>query len=519
MSTKFLKPLLLLIALGVFHSQPVLSGGGHPHDGSNHEDEKNHGAETPANVVTQYNNYTELFVEFPPLVVNQAATFVTHFTRLNNFKAVTEGTLDVILSRNRKVVARFRVKKPARKGIFLPDVVPNKTGIFELALELKTDSWTSRHNLGSITVFNNLDEAYIENKSSDAEVSYLKEQQWENPFAISKSQFVKLRTSVPGFGTVTAPLNQYTIIRAPDDGYFSSGKIISAGESVNINDELGSLIPRLGEDTDIGELIVDLERAKSRFELAKADVKRLKQLFNKGSVSEKLYMEAQKELNIAVVELKTTQSRLRQRSGGVESVGINIEAPIKGEVLSVHVHPGSFVREGDPMFSLAAKEMRWLKVQVPEKFGEKIHTTSGVWLKHNNRTLVLDKQSQALIVNTSREVNPLTRTVEVAIAYPSEKGPSLIGARLPVYLYIGEPKLSLAIPVSAIIDDNGQSVVYVQTNGESFERRVVTLGIRDNNTIEITSGIEPNEWVVSKGAYYVKLASTGGDSIGHGHAH
>ncbi|WP_164503633.1 efflux RND transporter periplasmic adaptor subunit [Pleionea sediminis] len=519
MTTSPVKKLTLIFVLSFLYSPMAIAGGNHPHGATSHNKDHTHEDSAPANVVTQYNDYTELFVEFPPLVINQKTTFITHFTRLSDFKAVDEGVLDVVLTKNNKTVVRFRVREPARSGIFLPDVTPNQSGQFGLVLELKTNDWISRHDLGQITVFENSKNTQIEKNAPSGEVSYLKEQQWQNPFAIAKSAIIEMRPSVPGFGTVSAPLNEFTVIRAPDDGYFSSGKIISAGESVSVNDALGSLIPRLGEDTDIGELIVDVERAKSRFELAKADVKRLEKLFNKGSVSEKLFLEAQKERDIAAVELQTTQSRLRQRAGGVETAGINIVAPIQGEVLSVYVHPGSFVREGDPLFSIAGKNMRWMNVQVPEKFSGEIHKATGIWFEFKSQPLVLDTNNQASIVKVSREVKHPARTVEVAVAYPSTLGPSIIGVRLPVRVFVGAPVQRLAIPASAIIDDNGQSVVYVQVGGESFERRVVTLGIRDSDLVEVTSGLSPDEWVVSRGAYYVKLASTGGDAIGHGHAH
>jgi cobalt-zinc-cadmium efflux system membrane fusion protein len=50
-------------------------------------------------------------------------------------------------------------------------------------------------------------------------------------------------------------------------------------------------------------------------------------------------------------------------------------------------------------------------------------------------------------------------------------------------------------------------------------RRVVRLGVRDGASVEVLSGVAPGEWVVSRGAYSVKLASTATESIGHGHAH
>ena len=87
------------------------------------------------------------------------------------------------------------------------------------------------------------------------------------------------------------------------------------------------------------------------------------------------------------------------------------------------------------------------------------------------------------------------------------------------HLIADEPKLTAAVPVSSVLDDSGTNVVFVQSGGESFERRPVKLGIRDGEHVEVTSGIKPGEWVVATGAYSVKLASMSTESVGHGHAH
>ncbi|MCO7223381.1 efflux RND transporter periplasmic adaptor subunit [Pleionea sp. CnH1-48] len=516
MITKSLATQLSFIFIaGWLTSLPAQAGGGHAHSApEQHKEEKE-----PANVVTHYNDTTELFVEFPPLVVNKPSTFAAHFTQLKDFKPVLNGVLDIYLKTQEKTVARFRVREPARTGIFLPDVVPNKTGRFELQVKLTTEDFESVHHLGHISVYAKKTDAKIEHTANEGDVGYLKEQQWQNPFASVQVQNKALRPSLPGFGTVTAPLNEFTIIRAPEDGYYTAPRMITAGHSIAVNESLGSFVPRLGSNSDIGNLQLDIERAESKLKLAKADVVRQEKLYQKGSVSEKLLMEAKQEQTVASAELKTAKTRLAQQTGKHKAAGILLTSPLQGEVTQVFVHPGSYVLEGAPLFAIANKNMRWLNVQIPEKFGERVNETSGVWFKSSKQMVVLDTTNNASLVKINQQVTLPSRTVEVAIAYPTSQGPGLIGSRFPVNLFIGESKSVLAIPTSSVIDDNGQSVVYVQSEGESFERRVVTLGIKDTHWVEVISGVQNNERVVSKGAYYVKLATLGGDSLGHGHAH
>lgn len=75
------------------------------------------------------------------------------------------------------------------------------------------------------------------------------------------------------------------------------------------------------------------------------------------------------------------------------------------------------------------------------------------------------------------------------------------------------------MPRSAIIDDGGQPVVYVQTGGETFARRPVRLGLRGADYIAVESGLEAGERVVDRGAYQIRLAAAAPAEAGHGHAH
>ena len=47
--------------------------------------------------VTRWTAKTELFAEYPALVVGQTSRFAIHLTTLEPFKAVTEGAMDVQL--------------------------------------------------------------------------------------------------------------------------------------------------------------------------------------------------------------------------------------------------------------------------------------------------------------------------------------------------------------------------------------------------------------------------------------
>jgi cobalt-zinc-cadmium efflux system membrane fusion protein len=64
------------------------------------------------------------------------------------------------------------------------------------------------------------------------------------------------------------------------------------------------------------------------------------------------------------------------------------------------------------------------------------------------------------------------------------------------------------IPASAVQDENGVQVVYVQTGGESFERRIVRIGSATASASpSLPASIRGSVWS-SKGAYLIRLSTS-----------
>ncbi len=89
-----------------------------------------------------------------------------------------------------------------------------------------------------------------------------------------------------------------------------------------------------------------------------------------------------------------------------------------------------------------------------------------------------------------------------------------------VYVKIGDPNEYISIPESAIINDDGLHTAYVQSEGESFEKRILKTGIIDGGYVQVIEGLKVGERVVTIGAYQVRLAALSPESaIGQGHVH
>jgi hypothetical protein len=65
--------------------------------------------------VTRWTTKTELFAEYPPLIVGQTARFAIHLTRLDSYKALTAGRIEVHLTGGTGPAEVFGVDAPSRR--------------------------------------------------------------------------------------------------------------------------------------------------------------------------------------------------------------------------------------------------------------------------------------------------------------------------------------------------------------------------------------------------------------------
>ncbi len=73
---------------------------------------------------------------------------------------------------------------------------------------------------------------------------------------------------------------------------------------------------------------------------------------------------------------------------------------------------------------------------------------------------------------------------------------------MPVYITINNKQHnSITLPSDAVLRDSKGATVWVQIKPGVYEIRMVKTGISDGDAIEITSGLEDGDVVVTSGAY------------------
>jgi cobalt-zinc-cadmium efflux system membrane fusion protein len=194
---------------------------------------------------------------------------------------------------------------------------------------------------------------------------------------------------------------------------------------------------------------------------------------------------------------------------------LEVRAPISGRLVAAPTGPGGWVDASELVFEILDTAVLHYLVRLPEQeIGTLEDPRTRVELG-GGRTFDLPGEEGELRLSRPL-IDPRTRTGEIVYEAPNAAGLSP-GAVRQGWLAAGPPRDALAVPPSALVDEDGLDVVFVQVSGELFERRVVRTGVRDGERIEILEGVRPGERVVASGAFVIRLASLSGAIPEHSH--
>ncbi|MEX0892797.1 MAG: efflux RND transporter periplasmic adaptor subunit [Gemmatimonadota bacterium] len=467
------------------------------------EEQEHAGAE----VVTQWNDSTELFLEYPWLIAGQATgNWAIHLTNMEDFKPIRSGTLTVRFMTGEQVAQTFTIDDVARDGIFLLDPVVERPGTYRVELALESPQVGSRHVLPEVSVYATEDEFPLVHEEDDGGIAFLKEQQWQIPFAVEPARQDTVQRTVTAPGEIVAPDGALVQVSAPVDGIAAAAGNRSApsvGQSVRAGQVLAVLSPTSQEGgfADIRARVERLER----------EVARAERLYAAGAIPERRLEEARHDL-----EVTRAQAAAMGAGGAGSDYRLRLTAPISGVVARRAFVPGGRVEAGVPLFTIVDPGTAWLRVQVPASASSSIPGDARATFTLEGSDVVRETSG---LVSVGNVLDPQTRTVPAVFEIADAGGLFTFGQLAQAAVPVGGTVAGVVIPNRAIVDDNGTTVTYVQAGGETFERRVLRLGATDGTRTHVLSGIQSGEMVVTIGGYQVRLASMSGGEFAGGHAH
>ncbi|MBI4876790.1 MAG: efflux RND transporter periplasmic adaptor subunit [Acidobacteria bacterium] len=480
----------------------------------------------PATVsVSHWTDKTELFMEYQPLVAGVKRRFSVHFTSLANFKPLASGQATITLSQGGAAPRAFTADAPSRPGIFGVDVTLARSGRYRMAVQLRSKGLDDSHDLGEAEVHASPGEIRsVTEKAKEETIAFLKEQQWALDFGTQLIAGREMRESLRVSGEVRPRSGGEVQVTAPVAGRIgTSSRMPVAGTQVSRGQALASIAPLTPAPADRPALEYAISEAATAADLARRNQERAESLLKAGAVPARRLEEARAALATADARLKAANARLSQYETSRQAEGdatgsspFAVRAPISGVIAEVKSTPGANVAQGDSLFRIVAVDSVYAVANVPEAEVPRLSRLAGAEIEIPGAANTLPAGS---LVARSSFVDPRSRTLGVIYEVANEGRRLAIGQSVSVRLFLSTRVRALAVPASAIIDDGGRPVVFVQLEGEAFARRPVTLGIREADFVQVLEGLRPGDRVVTRGAYLIRLAALSTQIPAHGHVH
>ena len=281
---------------------------------------------------------------------------------------------------------------------------------------------------------------------------------------------------------------------------------LSANEAVSLASTVTELVTEVnfvdGQRVNKGDLLVQLDASEelaqqaeeqARFQRAKRRVERFKPLIGRGAASEAALDDAKSEMQVAGARLNAIKSRIAQR---------RVSAPFDGVVGLRNISVGALTQPGMSITNIDDDSIMRLDFSVPEVFLGSLQIGSRV----TATTIAFPGELYEGMVNSiDSRVNPVTRAIVVRARIPNSdfrlKPGLLMRVKLDKNL-----RQALVVQEEAIIA-NGQKkfvlLVVEEQDQYTAERRQVVLGARRKGEVEILSGLEIDDLVVTHGGIKV----------------
>ena len=467
--------------------------------------------EPAGGAITLWTDSTELFMEHPALIVGAPDKFAVHLTDLTDFAPLRSGRITLTFrprdGGDDVVVVQDAPRAP---GIYGPAPKFNRAGIYDLTIRVDSPQARDEIHVAGLVVYGSAAAAPRDSGATDAGIAFLKEQQWKTEgFRTEAAIEGEVSASFEASGSLEPAAGRFAYVTAPVAGLVDASSLAASpvpGARVARGQVLARLVPSLGDGG--GAAYAD---ARARLREAEDEFARTRRLIAVEAIPQRRVHEAENRLTAA------REALAGYAGGALDASGrIAVRAPVSGVIAERTVTPGSRVEAGAQLFTIVDPSVVWLRVNVPAAQSARVTQTAAAEFSVDGS----DRRfATRRTISAGSIIDSLSRTVPLLFEVANGDGMLKVGATAKVTVATGVRESGVTIPYTAVLDEDGRAIAYVQPEGERFEKRMLTLGGRQGERVIVLSGVKAGEHVVSGSAYQVRLASlsTSVPSVGHEH--
>jgi membrane fusion protein (multidrug efflux system) len=298
-------------------------------------------------------------------------------------------------------------------------------------------------------------------------------------------------------------IGKFTIQSTQLNKTVSAAGSILAEEEVELRTESSGRVLQIlfkeGEAVSKGQLLLKMNDADLQAQLKKAisieklkaqSEKRMKQLLDKGGVSQEAYDMANTELQSAKADIDLLREQIRKTE---------IRAPFNGTIGLRSISEGSTLAVNTLIARLQSLNKMKLDFSIPEKYAAFV--SKGQEISFHTDAMPNDIHAKVFAIEP--KIDPNNRNILIRAIFDNPGKKYFPGSFAKVQIVLKKDDNAIMIPTQAVTPILKGQKVYV-VSGDSVVERKIELGERLDSMVQVTKGLEPGEVIAVKGVVLLR---------------
>ena len=283
-----------------------------------------------------------------------------------------------------------------------------------------------------------------------------------------------------------------------NQGFRIQGKVISRSAEVGDMVKKGDHLARI--DPKDNQLLTkaagaDVTAAKANYDLALAEVERVRKLVQQKFMSESALDTKESQLKTAAARLKQVEAQ--EDISQNQSRYTTLTADRDGVITQINAEPGQVVEAGEVIAQIADINQIEVLVAVPESRITNVKQGDAVGIR-------LWAQQDKIYQGKVREITPAasktTRAFDMRVTVLNPDEQIKLGMTAGV-IFPNEGESNVILPSAAVTEKAGKTIVWVINKDGIANPREVTITTFSEEGVGVTSGLEPGELVAVAGVH------------------
>ena len=244
----------------------------------------------------------------------------------------------------------------------------------------------------------------------------------------------------------------------------------------------------------------ELQRTQKLVEIGAASRQELEKIHAEHAAQTAAVQSARSQLELLGVSASALEN---MAPGHNVSATANVPAPIDGVVTERGANVGLNVDTATKLFTVVDLSTVWIVADLYEKDFSRVRVGSEATITTSARP---DATLRGRVSYIDPQVSADTRTAKVRIEVPNPGGELRLGMYADVVVAGVSGAPAPTVPRSAVQNVGDRTVVYLSNPTEpgKFIEREVRLGQSSGEQIEVVSGVQPGDVVVTEGSFFVR---------------